>query len=120
MGHTVLAVSRTKLSPDGCVAPLSIEYLETGLRIMSEGQTDLNDFWDENVDAFRQTVFLAIRETSNALLSSTLPACWRSELEAQLEQLIKYVALADRYIERRCLSLGPRVPELPPAGNRRH
>jgi len=81
--------------------PLSIEQLEAGLRVMKDGKTDLGVFWDENVAAFRQTVIFAIRETSNELLSPAIPLRWRVELEAQLEELIQFIALADRYIARR-------------------
>jgi hypothetical protein len=81
--------------------PLSIEQLETGLCAMMDGKTDRGVFWDDNVAAFRQTVIFAIRETSDLLLSPTIPQRWRFELEAQLEDLIQYIALADRYIERR-------------------
>jgi hypothetical protein len=81
--------------------PLSIEQLEAGLRIMSEEETDLNAFWDENIVPFRQTVLFAIRETSNALLSPKVPVGWRAELESQLEDLVQYIKLADRYIARR-------------------
>jgi hypothetical protein len=86
--------------PDG-VEPLTIEELESGLRVMKHADTDRGVFWDENVAAFRQTVILAIRETSDALLSPTVPPRWRAELEAQLEDLVAYMAMADRYIASR-------------------
>ena len=92
--------------------PLSIEQLEVGLRVMKDGKTDLSVFWDENVAAFRQTVIFAIRETSNALLSPTISPRWRAELEEQLEELIQYIALADRYVARRLLSFGPADSDL--------
>ena len=100
--------------------PLSIEQLETGLRVMKDGRTDLGVFWDEHVAAFRQTVIFAIRETSNALLSPTISMRWREELEAQLENLIEYIALADRYVERRDPGSCRPDPEHSPASLRPH
>ena len=83
---------------------LSIEQLEAGLRIMATDGFSSHDFWDEHVASFRQTVLFAIRETSEALLSPTIPLHWRIELESQLESLVQYIELADRYIARRSLS----------------
>ena len=80
---------------------LSIEQLEAGLRVMDSGDSNLNAFWDENVSDFRQTVLFAIRETSDALLSPRIPLRWQIELESQLEGLVRYIELADRYIARR-------------------
>ena len=80
---------------------LSIEQLEAGLRVMDSGDSNLNAFWDENVSDFRQTVLFAIRETSDALLSPKIPLRWQIELESQLESLVRYIELADRYIARR-------------------
>ena len=82
-------------------APLSIEQLELGLRLLGKGDIDQNAFWDENIEAFRQTVLFAIRDTSDALLLPAVPERWRLELERQLEQLVRYIELADRYITRR-------------------
>ncbi len=50
-------------------APLTIDELETGLRMLGRGDVDHNEFWDANIAAFRQTILFAIRETSDALLS---------------------------------------------------
>lgn len=86
-------------------APFSIEELEIGLRSLDRGDVNLTEFWDENILGFRQTVLFAIRETSDALLSPKLTLPWRLELEAQLEALVRYIKLADRYIER--LPRGP-------------
>lgn len=86
---------------DTAIAPLSIEQLEAGLRVMSDGSTDLHQFWDEHIEVFRKTVLLAIRDTTDALLSPRIPLRWRVELESQLEDLIRYIELADRYIAKR-------------------
>ena len=69
--------------------------------MLGQGGIDQNAFWDENIEAFRQTVLLAIRETSDALLSPSISERWRLELDAQLEALVRYIELADRYITRR-------------------
>ena len=82
---------------------LSIEQLEAGLRVMGSGDGGIDAFWDQNVTDFRRTVLLSIRETSDALLSPRIPARWQVELESQLEELVRYLELADRYIERRSL-----------------
>jgi hypothetical protein len=63
-------------------------------------------------------VLFAIRDTSEALLSPAIPLEWRIELEDQLEDLVQYIELADRYIARRFLSRAP--AELRPAGARLH
>ena len=81
--------------------PLSIPQLETGLRLLGRGDCNHHAFWDEHVEAFRQTVLFAIRETSDALLSHSVPLQWRAELVSQLEELVDYIELADRYIARR-------------------
>jgi len=88
-------------SPPSRHEPLSIEQLEAGLRVMKDARAERGGFWDENVAAFRMTVLFALRETSDLLLSPTIPPRWRVELEAQLEDLVEYLALADRYIEQR-------------------
>jgi hypothetical protein len=94
------------------VVPLSIEHLEAALRVMGEGETELSAFWDENIGPFRQTVLFAIQETSNALLSSKVPVGWRARLESELEELVQYIELADRYIARR-VSRGQRASPAP-------
>ena len=91
------------------IAPLSIEELEAGLRTMSEESTDLHSFWDEHIELFRKTVLFAIRDTSDALLSPRITLRWRVELESQLEDLVRYIELADRYIAKRYSS---EMPEL--------
>jgi hypothetical protein len=96
----------------GRAGPLSIEQLEDGLRTLNSLDRNLDAFWDENVASFRQTVLLAIRETSDALLSPAIALHWRIQFENQLEALVKCLKLADRYIERRRLISGSRVVEL--------
>ena len=100
--------------------PLTIERLEAALRVMEEAETDLALFWSENIGTFRQTVLLAIRDTSEALLCTRIPLHWRIELETQLEALVQYYELADRYIARHALSLGRRVLEFPSSERRLH
>ena len=65
------------------------------------GDIDQNCFWDENIEAFRQPLLFAICETSDALLSTTITLRWRLKLESELEALVQYIELADRYIELR-------------------
>jgi len=83
---------------------LSVEELDTGLRLLGRGGTEQNIFWDGNVASFRMTVLFAIRETSDALLSPAITPYWRMLLQRQLESLVHYVELADRYIARRNIS----------------
>jgi hypothetical protein len=82
-------------------APLSIEELEIGLVSLGRSDVNLMAFWDENIARFRQTVLLAIRDTSDALLSPKITLAWRIELESQLDALVRYISLADRYIALR-------------------
>jgi hypothetical protein len=84
---------------------LSVEELDTGLRLLGRGDMEQNAFWDENVASFRMTVLFAIRETSDALLSPAITPYWRMLLQRQLESLVHYVELADRYIARRRISV---------------
>jgi hypothetical protein len=102
----------------GAARILSIDELETGLRLLGRGQVEHNAFWDENVAAFRQTVLVAIRDTTEDLLSPGIAERWRILLQRQLESLVQYLELADRYIERRDAITLPRRPEFPPASNR--
>lgn len=107
-------MSKAMRQPAECdVAPLSIEQLEAGLRVMSRRDPNLGAFWDKNIRAFRQTVLLAIRETSAALLSPTVPLHWQAELEGQLEELLQYFELANRYIARRSVSRARPDPAFP-------
>ena len=94
--------------PSRTTDPLTIEELEAGLRIMDANEAGRNDFWDENLDAFRRTVLLAIRDTSDALLSPRITRRWRLELKCQLLDLFEYLDLADRCLSRR--SLSPEAP----------
>jgi hypothetical protein len=96
---------------EGRVGPLSVEQLEAGLRVLKSVDISLDDFWDEHIASFRQTVLLAIRETSDALLSPSIALHWRVRFESQLEALVEYLKLADRYIARRQIANGPKVVE---------
>lgn len=93
----------------GRAGPLSVEQLEAGLRVLNSVDVSLDDFWDEHIASFRQTVLLAIRETSDALLSPSIALRWRVQFESQLEALVEYLKLADRYIARRRIANGPKV-----------
>ena len=84
-------------SIDSSSASFSIEELETGLRTLGRRDGDLKDFWDQNIDAFRQTILFAIHETSEALLSPNIALQSRVELEGQLEMLAQYLKLAVQY-----------------------
>jgi hypothetical protein len=81
-------------------APLTVEELEEGLRLLDLGEIEVDAFWDANLDAFRQAMLVAIGETSG-LLSGRLPWRWRTELEVQLEALRGYVEIVDLYVSRR-------------------
>jgi hypothetical protein len=87
--------------PKGYVAPMSIEELESGLRLMNELGPACGAFWDSKVEAFRQTVVLAIRETSNALLSPRISERWRADLTSQLQELGALLEFADRHVAAR-------------------
>ena len=95
------------------VPALTIEELETGLRNMDGHDVDLRAFWDLNIDSFRQTILLAIRETSEALCSTDIPLRWRATLEGQLEDLVRYLELANRYMARRSLSFERALKSFP-------
>ena len=103
----------------GTAPPLSIPELEIGLRILRGSESKHKTFWDENIGPFRQTVLFAIRETSNALLSPKVPLSWRARLERELEELVQYIELADRYIARR-FSCGRRIRGFPAPSPRVH
>lgn len=89
-------MAHSKVSGD----PLSIEQLETGLIVLDEGMLDDDAFWNENMAAFRETVLVAIGETSVALMSPATPRRWRLLLRQQLDDLNRYVELAEGYITR--------------------
>ena len=94
--------SKARLSSAaGPLAPFSIEELESGLRLLRRGDVDLRAFWEDNIIGFRQTVLLAIRDTSDALLSPNISRRWRLELEGQLEALVRYLKFADDFIALR-------------------
>ena len=84
---------------------LSIPELEIGLRILGGAEAKQKTFWDENIVRFRQTVLLAIRDTSDALLEQTITPPWRIELESQLDELVQYLELANRYVAERTRGL---------------
>jgi hypothetical protein len=75
---------------------LTIDELEAGLRLLNQADTDPKDFWVAYEPAFRETIRLAIRETSAALLRPQMSPLLRAELEGQLEWL------------RTCLDPNPR------------
>ena len=108
------------LPAENGLEPLSVEQLEMGLRVMRDERHDLRAFWDANIAAYRQTVLYSIRETSDALLSPDITLRWRIELEGQLEDLVRYLALADRYIAGKVFPPARAVSEHPPAPDRRH
>ena len=114
-----LGMSQSKSWPASVQdAPLTVEQLETGLLSMSDRDTDLTAFWSEHVEAFRRTIFVAIRDTSDALRSPEIPQCWRLQLERQLEELVGYLDLMDGHNSTR--SLRPEAPCLAfPAESRR-
>jgi len=99
---------------------LSIEQLETGLRIMDRAGSNLQSFWDDHVVAFRQTVLLAINETTEAMLSSATPPKWRRQMATELDDLVQYLELANRYIARRALIGEPGASEPRPPRSRLH
>jgi hypothetical protein len=57
--------------------------------------------WDQELAEFRQAALLAIRETSDLLLSKRVSPRWRSELEGQVEQLRNYVSVIDLFTAER-------------------
>ena len=79
------------------VAPLTVPELELGLRMLGRTTIDQDVFWDIHIARFRHTVLLAIRETSDALLSPYISAYLRLELQSQLEALVGYIEVADRH-----------------------
>ena len=78
-------------SVGGEATPLTIDELEAGLQMLGRIDTDSSDFWEDNEPAFRETVRLAIRETSAALLLAGMSPALRAELEVQLEWLKAYL-----------------------------
>lgn len=70
---------------------LTIDELEAGLRQLQRIGTDRRDFWAANGAAFHETVKVAIRETSEALLLHEMSATLRAELEGQLALLLVYL-----------------------------
>lgn len=79
--------------------PLTVEELEDGLRLLDQGDIEVDAFWDAHLVAFRQAMLVAISETSS-LLAGRVPYRWRRELEVQLEALRGYVGIVDLYVTR--------------------
>jgi hypothetical protein len=96
-------MANAKPTPDayGGIRPLSIEQLEAGLSIMDDADVDRAAFLDSNIDAFRKTVIVAIRDTVDALRSPAITAGYRDELEGQIGALWGYVEIADEYVAQR-------------------
>jgi len=80
--------------------------------MLDQIDTDRRRFWEVNGPAFEETVRLAIRETSEALLLQRMPATLRMELEGQLEWLKSYLE------QENCAASRPAQP-LPDNGRRR-
>jgi hypothetical protein len=57
--------------------------------------------WDQEIAEFREAALVAIRETTDLLLSDRLAPRWRSELETQVEQLRNYVSIIDMFAAER-------------------
>ena len=100
--------------------PLTIEQLESGLRVLGDRSADLSAFWDENIETFRLTLIHAIRDTSEALLCRDIPLRWKIELEGQLKDLVGHIEIADRYISSRPVSCERSVQAFPSAFERIH
>jgi len=66
---------------------LTVEALEMG-------------FSDGHVEAFRETVIAAIRETSDLLRTEEMPARWRAQLDRQVRHMRHYVEIADLYLAK--------------------
>ncbi len=82
------------------VPPLTVEQLAEGLRMLDRGEIEPNLFWDQNAVAFRETVILSIRETSEALQCGTISDDLRAELESQIEPLKFYLEMANSCVAR--------------------
>lgn len=97
MTHRIFPAERSILlqtherGRDEQVAALTIDELKDGLQTLQHAGMDRRDFWDANGPAFRETLLVAIRETSEALLFHQMSSALRSELEGQLEWLEAYL-----------------------------
>ena len=69
--------------------------------MLDRGEMDPNLFWDQNISAFRETVLVAMRETSEALRSAKYLSTFRTELEGQAGPLKFYLEIANSYLARR-------------------
>lgn len=120
LGMAIMAQRKTA-SGTGLVAdPLGIEQLEAALRQLGNADIDPDAFLDEHIEAFRETVLLAIRETADAILQASIPQRWRVELEDQLAMLGRCMELADRYRRLRSLSRERPTPAPPPPSRSIH
>ena len=104
---------KTALETSNVDGPLGIEQLEAALRQLGRADVDPGAYWDEHIEAFRQTVLLAIRETADAIMLASVPSHWRVELEGQLAMLGRCIELADQYRKLRSLSRELRTPAYP-------
>lgn len=97
MAHRIFPSERSILlqtherGRDEKVAALTIDELQDGLQTLQHAGMDRRDFREANGPAFRETVLLAIRETSEALLFHQMSSAVRSELESQLDWLEAYL-----------------------------
>jgi hypothetical protein len=89
-------------------APLTVEQLEAGLAQLDQGAIATDDFWGENLAAFRDTIVVAIGESS-AMLAGRMPYRQRRELEVQVKALRRYVTIVDSCIARRGAKAKPRL-----------
>jgi hypothetical protein len=80
---------------------LEIEQLEAGLRMFDQADFEPAAFWDDNVATFKQTLLVALRETTDALASNGIRVGRRADLKEQIKALQRFVELADRYVAMR-------------------
>ena len=81
-------------------AALTVEELEAGLSQLDRGEIAFDIFWDEHLSDFRQSMVVAIDETSD-MLAGRLPYRWRRELQVQLKLLRGYVDIVDAFVAQR-------------------
>ena len=95
-------MTHVPFDPAGIFMPgaLTVDELETGLDQLDSGEIAIDIFWDEHLSDFRQSMVVAIDETSE-MLAGKLPYRWRRELEVQLKLLRGYVDIVDDFVARR-------------------